>query len=109
MLSSNKALYFPEWAPNEDSFAYATGEAVYLVSADGEVRQLATATEGDCVFCLSSFGWSPDGRYIGLFRETSYSESLQLIVAVLDTTTGEVRTIFEEQGDFVFIWPQWWR
>ncbi len=108
-LVSAEALYFAEWAPKEDSFAYATGDAVYLASADGEVRQLATATEADCLSCLSSFGWSPDGRYIGLVRETSYSASLQPIIAVLDTTTGEVRTIFERQGDLIFIWPQWWR
>ncbi len=109
VVSSNKALYFPEWAPNDDSFAYATGEAAYLESVNGAVRELATATAGECPFCLSAFGWSPDGRYIGLVRETSYSASLQPIIAVLDTTTGDVRTIFEQQGDLIFIWPQWWR
>ena len=96
-----EGYYVFEWAPNEDFFAYATGRTLYLESVNGEVRQLATAIEDACQYC-DSFGWSLDGRYIGL---SDYWRT----IAVLDTTTGEIHTLVQEEGEDVFVWPEWWR
>ena len=103
-----------EWAPDGEAFAYATQRAVYLESVTGEVRELASAEGGECKFgtewCLdASFGWSPDGRYIGVLLSTSYSEEGPWpTVAVLDTTTGEVRTLYQEESENVIIYFARW-
>jgi len=78
------------WAPDEDSLVYRIGQTLYSQSVDGGVRELATIFGDECPGC-GSIGWSPDGRYIGL------SDWWQTI-AVLDTTTGEVRILFQEGG-----------
>jgi Tol biopolymer transport system component len=90
------------WAPDEDSLVYRIGQTLYSQSVDGDVRELATIFGDECPFC-DSYGWSPDGRYIGL------SDWWQTI-AVLDTMTGEVRILFQEEGENAFIFPHgWWR
>lgn len=91
------------WAPNEDSFAYAISEVLYLESVNGDIREvpLSTTFEEACPFC-ESFGWSPDGRYIGL---TDWWQT----IAVLDTTSGEIRTLIQEEGENQFLSPKWWR
>ena len=91
------------WAPNEDLFAYSSSGTLYLESVDGDVREvpLSTAIGDVCSFC-DSFGWSSDGRYIGL------TDWWQKIV-VLDTDSGEVRAVVQEEGENQFIEPKWWR
>ena len=90
------------WAPNEDALVYRIGQTLYSKSVDGQVRELATIVEDNCPYC-DSLGWSPDGRYIGL---SDYWQT----IAVLDTTTGEVRIVFQEEGENAFIFPLgWWR
>jgi hypothetical protein len=81
---------------------------VYEQSVTGEVRELARAKGDECEFdtewCLEdSFGWSPDGRYIGVFQWTFYSEPVWPSVSVLDTTTGEVRTLYKEESENVIL------
>ena len=60
-----------------------------------EVRELAAATETACPFCLTSFGWSPDGSYLGLSKIGGEETAT---IAVMDTVTGELRTLVEEEG-----------
>ena len=107
-------FHFVEWAPDGEAFAYATQQAVYLESVTGEIRELASAEGGKCKFgtewCLdASFGWSPDGRYIGVLLSTSYSEEGPWpTVAVLDTITGEVRTLYQEESENVILYFARW-
>ena len=91
------------WAPNEDMFAYANSETLFLESVNGDVFEvLLPAPIGEACSWCDSFGWSPDGRYIGL---TDYWQTF----AVLDTTTGEVRSLFQEERANLFVSPKWWR
>ena len=89
------------WKPDQDSFAYATRQVAYLESVDGQVTELANVPGDECPFCLDSLEWSPDGRYVIL---TDFWRT----VAVLDTATGEVRKLVEEETEEVFIFPAFW-
>jgi len=90
------------WAPNEDLLVYRVGQTLYSQSVDGDVRKLATVFGDECPG-YGSVGWSPDGRYIGL---SDYWQT----IAILDTTTGEVRILFQEEGENAFIFPHgWWQ
>ena len=93
--------FSPRWAPNEDSFAYSTGKAIYLVPVDHKVRKLANAAG------YGLFGWSPDGRYVGLLKHGSMGGVI--VVAVLDPTTGEVRTLVQGTRKGVVLVVAWWR
>lgn len=97
------------WMPAEDAFAYGTGQAIYLVSVNGDARQVATASEGRCAFCLGeSFGFSPDGRYLGLSNFGGGSGDPAMIT-IVDIGTGETRVLVEER-EGISIWnPQWWK
>ena len=96
------------WSPDEDSFIYRIGNTIYLESVDGEIRELATLPQDDPQFNLGSFGWSPDGRYFGLAcTGWSFGECQGRIIGVLDTTTGEIRTLVEQQEGVWVIRPQW--
>ncbi len=90
------------WAPDKDVFAYANNETLFLESVNGDVLEvpLSTPIEEACSSC-DSFGWSPDGRYIGLTDRQTF--------AVLDTTTGEVRSLLQEVGEAMSVSPKWWR
>ncbi len=98
------------WMPREDSFAYATGDTLYLQTVSGEVRTipLSTASGNECPLCKAdeaawdSFGWSSDGRYVGLF-------DWWRTVGVIDTVTGEVRIVVKHPDENVYIEAQWWR
>jgi hypothetical protein len=90
---------YASWAPSSGELAFTTTKGTYVMSADGEVRELA-GTAG-----LHVFDWSPDGRYLG-FVEDGPPEAR---VAVLDTTTGDVRTLLEENGKDAYFQASWWR
>jgi len=94
-------FFFASWSPTDDTLVYATKQGVYLVAPGGEATQLASANGTDCPFCLpASFGWSPDGRYLGVYDVGG-------TLAVLDKATGATRTLLHEDG--AAIWnPQWW-
>ena len=92
------------WNPKEDIFAYATKDTLYLESVGGSVRELPFAQPFDlaCEGC-ESFGWSSDGRYIGLM-------DWWRTVGVIDTFTGEVRILVQEEGEDENIWTvEWWQ
>ncbi len=90
------------WAPNEDLLVYRVGQTLYSQSVDGDVRKLATVFGDECPG-FDSVGWSPDGRYIGL---SDYWQT----IAILDTTTGEARILFQEEEENAFIFPHgWWQ
>ena len=90
------------WAPDKDMFAYVYDETLFLESVNGDVLEvpLLTSIEEACSSC-NSFGWSPDGSYIGLTgRQT---------LAVLDTATGEIRSLLQEEKKALSVSPIWWR
>jgi dipeptidyl aminopeptidase/acylaminoacyl peptidase len=100
------------WSPvDPDTFAYATGEALFLSIPDGQATRLVDRpTEPLCELCWDEgpwqvghwLGWSPDGRYVGLGR---YSGA----IAVVDTTTGELLVpLVSEEGRWIDE-PRWWR
>lgn len=111
IVSGQESLYATGWTPNrdEDAFTYVVNRVLYLETVDGNVRELARAAGDDCPFCLgSSFGWSPDGRYLGLWNVGGPGDPNA--IAVLDVTTGEIETVVQVQEEGVTIWnPQWWR
>ena len=90
------------WAPDKDMFAYVYDETLFLESVNGDLLEvpLPTPIEEACSSC-NSFGWSPDGSYIGLTgRQT---------LAVLDTATGEIRSLLQEEKKALSVSPIWWR
>ena len=89
------------WKPDSDSFAYASKQVAYLESVSGQVTELANVPGEECPFCLDSIGWSPDGRFIGLM---DYWRT----IAVVDTLTGEVSFVVQEEIENVWVEAQWW-
>jgi dipeptidyl aminopeptidase/acylaminoacyl peptidase len=92
------------WSPSEGSFAYATSEAVYLQSAAAGERRVAIAPG------TWPFAWSPDGRFILFWRAdeaNAEGNAARASIAVIDTDTGETRTLVEGGGDLGS--PRWWR
>jgi Tol biopolymer transport system component len=112
IVSGQELLYATGWTANraEDSFTYVANGVLYLDTVDGDVRELARAAGDDCPFCLrQSFGWSPDGRYLGLWN-IGGGPGDSGTIAVLDVTTGDIQTLVQVQEEGVSIWnPQWWR
>jgi len=91
------------WVPGGEDFAYATYEAVFMVSPGGERRTLGPAPERGWP-PGSWLGFSPDGRYIGLGEFP--------VVAVFEVETGEVRVLYREPADgseFISSTRAWWR
>lgn len=101
-LVAERKLLFAGWHPSEESFAYADDRALYLVSPDGERRELARAPEPGWPVGYW-LGWAPDASYIGL---GDFSKRL----GVVDVETGEVRILLteEKEGEF-FEYRKWWR
>jgi len=96
------------WAANEDSFVYGVGNTVYLQSVNGDIQELATLSD-DSILRLGSFGWSPDGRYIG-FACTGRPDNLcqGRSIFALDTQSGELLTVVKRE-DEIWLKPRWWR
>ena len=92
------------WAPDGASFAYTRGKAVHVVPIGGKARRFP-GTAG-----YELFGWSPDGRYVGLLRQNKFWNSGRSSVreiAVLDVASGNVRTVVKTKADFFE--ARWWR
>lgn len=100
-LVAEGKLLFAGWHPTDESFAYADDQALYLVSGDGERRNLAEAP-ADSWPAGHWLGWSPDASHIGL---GDFSKR----VAVVDVATGEVRILLREKEGEVIWYRMWWR
>jgi WD40-like Beta Propeller Repeat len=92
----------PEWSPDGRTVAYSTGKDISLASANGTTRRLRR-TAG---YTLSYFGWSPDGRHLGLVRlgnvgnpKTGLWTGVPVEIALLDIATGKVRTLMKAPKD----------
>ena len=110
LASFCKCLWQSPWSPDGDSFIYEIGNTVYLGSVTGERRELLTLAEDDPVSRMSSFGWSPDGRYVGISCASwGYPDDLckRSSILVLDVEAGEIRTVVEGEG--VLFGPRWLR
>lgn len=107
MVGGENRLYATTWvgSSDEDSFSYVADRTLFLESVNGDKHELVAGSEGECPFCLSSFGWSPDGRYLGL-DNIGGRETATIVVA--DTSTGELRTLLEEEDAAAWN-PRWWR
>ncbi|MFQ5872891.1 MAG: hypothetical protein ACE5JL_03705 [Dehalococcoidia bacterium] len=99
--SPSLTVYF--WKPDEDTFAYALEDTLFVASVDGEVHNLPITPpiKDVCMYC-EVFGWSPDGRYIGLMNYWNTA-------GTLDTTTGEVRMMVREDREDIYVEAQWRR
>ena len=92
------------WSPNGQTLAYSAGTGVFVVRMDGTTRKLPRTTG------YRLFGWSPDGRYLGLVRQSPFwtsGKSTRRAIAVLELATGKMRTVFETQAEWLA--PTWWR
>jgi len=92
------------WAPDGERLAYTIGNGVFIVDTSGKPRKLPK-TAG-----YRLFGWSPDGRYLGLTRGSPFwinGKETRREIAVLELATGKVRTVFETKAEWLA--PTWWR
>lgn len=78
------------WAPKSRRFAYALGNAIYVVNADGrDSRLVATGSQP---------GWSPDGRSLAYVTPGSQGRPGSLAVR----TGSRVRTLTADVGSFAW-------
>jgi hypothetical protein len=106
---------FGDWHPSEPAtLAYATLQALYIETTDGEAREvLRVPPEGICPECETSgapagewgwgewMGWSPDGQYIGL-------PDFAPVLAVVAVETGDLRILTGDVGDGALILGARW-
>jgi hypothetical protein len=92
------------WSPDGTTLAYSAGEGVFVVGTDGSARKLPGTTG------YRLFGRSPDGRYLGLTRQSPFwinGKETKREIAVLELATGKVRTVFKTRAEWLA--PTWWR
>ena len=91
-------LLWADWSP-AGGYAYATPNAIFLVSRGGYTRRVAAPPRR--TRAGTWIGFSPDGRYLAL---GDFSSQL----GVLDVSTGKIRVLFRERKQLAY-YRKWWR
>ena len=105
-------LIFADWAPAGSLFAYATRTGLFVAPIDGRPRKLASiavALRADPFLrddISAWFGWSPDGRYIGL--DSGCGEKSPPSIQLVDVRTGRLRA-FRPFAHASYACISWWR
>ena len=100
------------WSPVDPAtFAYATADALFVATPDGEpTRLLDRPSEPLCDVCWAEgpwqvghwLGWSPDGEFIGLGKYCG-------AIAVVDVETGDLAIPLVSDEQRSIDEPRWWR
>ena len=59
LTSADTVAFDPKWSPDGKMIAYSSGQAIYVMNADGSSKNLVAAAAG-----ASDMMWSPDSRHI---------------------------------------------
>lgn len=93
----DKEYCAPAWSPDGTTIAFARGDALWTIRADGSgLRKVATRST-----LFADFAWSPDGAEIAYVGDASGTRAG---VAVVSVATGDVRQLTSLSFDFAPTW-----
>jgi Tol biopolymer transport system component len=87
--SASSCVWDPEWSPDGTRIAFARGQSIWIVNADGsDLRELTTCES--CTGLESGPTWSPDGSQIAFaVSDADYAGAIHIV----DVVSGRVSTI----------------